>query len=77
MTTTIERRVTRLEATTDEAGCPVCGWDGDWSKVEYVVEWQDLDEPTKPDEFCEACGRQLSSTVHASWGDAPDLTGRR
>jgi len=33
MTTTIERRVTRMEETTDGGGlCPECGWDGDPSK---------------------------------------------
>jgi hypothetical protein len=69
MTTPIERRVTRLEATTDRGDrCPECGWDGDPSKVEYVVEWQDPDGPTEPDEFCETCGRQLTCTVHMDWG---------
>jgi hypothetical protein len=69
MTTTIERRVTRLEATTDGGGkCPQCGWDRDPSKVEYVVEWQDPDGPTEPDEFCETCGRQLTCTIHMDWG---------
>jgi hypothetical protein len=69
MTTTIERRVTRLEATTVGGGkCPECGWDGDPSKVEYVVEWQDPDGPTEPDEFCETCGRQLTCTIHMDWG---------
>jgi hypothetical protein len=69
MTTTIERRVTRLEATTDGGGrCPECGWDGDASKVEYVVEWQDPDVPTEPDEFCETCGRELTCTIHMYWG---------
>jgi hypothetical protein len=47
---------------------PGCGWDGDPSKVEYVVEWQDPDDPTEPDEFCETCGRQLTCTIHMDWG---------
>jgi hypothetical protein len=67
--TTIERRVARLEATTDGRDrCPGCGWDGNPSKVEYVVEWQDPDDPTEPDEFCETCGRQLTCTIHMDWG---------
>jgi len=68
MTTTIERRVVRLEEATDGGRCPECGWDGDPSKVEYVVEWQDTDDPTEPDEFCETCGRQLTCTIHMDWG---------
>jgi hypothetical protein len=48
-------RVGRLENGREEP-CPECGWDGDPSKIEYVVEWQDADGPTEPDEFCEKCG---------------------
>ena len=77
MTTTIERRVARLEATDGGGKCPECGWDGDPSKIEYVVEWQNADGPTEPDEFCETCGRQLTCTVHATWGDSPGPSGRR
>jgi hypothetical protein len=36
-----------------------------------VVEWQDPDGPTEPDEVCETCGRQLTCTVHATWDDSP------
>jgi hypothetical protein len=63
-------RVGRLENVRAEP-CPECGWDGDWSKVEFVVEWQDPDGPTEPDEVCETCGRQLTCTVHATWDDSP------
>jgi hypothetical protein len=67
--TTIERRVARLEETTYGGDrCPACGWDGDPSNIEYVVEWQDADAPVEPDEFCDTCGRQLSCTIHMDWG---------
>ena len=69
MVTTIERRVARLEESGG-GGCPTCGWGGDPSKVEYVVEWQDPDDPTEPDEFCETCGCQLTCTIHMYWGDS-------
>jgi hypothetical protein len=68
MTTTIERRVARLEATDRGDRCPECSWEGDPLKVEYVVEWQDPGGPTEPDEFCETCGRQLTCTIHMDWG---------
>ena len=55
----------------------MCGWDGDWSKVEYLVDWVDADVPTKPDESCGTCGCQLTYTVHATWDDTPNLTVRR
>ncbi len=68
MVTTIERRVAALEATTDGGGeCPECGWDCDSSKIEWVVEWQDPDEPVEPDEFCKTCGHQLTCTIHMDW----------
>jgi hypothetical protein len=69
-------RVGRLENGREEP-CPECGWDGDPSKIEYVVEWQDADGPTEPDEFCETCGRQLASNVQVTWGDSPGSPGRR
>ena len=70
MTTTIERRVTRLEATTDGGGkCPACGNGPDDDKRPYEVVWVDPDDAT-PDEWCETCGRALSITVHMDWGDS-------
>jgi len=74
--TTIERRVAALEESAGGGGaCPECGWDGDPSKIEYVVEWQNADGPTERDEFCETCGRQLTCTVHLNWGDSPGRPG--
>jgi hypothetical protein len=66
----IERRIKGLEAVCNAGPCPECGWDGDSSKVEHVVEWQDPDGPIEPEEFCETCGRQLSCTIHMDWGDS-------
>jgi hypothetical protein len=77
MVTTLERRVARLEEPTGGNKCPECGFDGDLSKVEYVVHWENTDGPTKPHEFCETCGFQLTCTVYATWGDSPGLAGRR
>jgi hypothetical protein len=72
MTTTLEKRVTRLEETTEGGDrCPECGWDGDPKKTEYAVEWQKADSPTEPDEFCETCGCQLTYTVDVIWDDSP------
>jgi len=71
MVRSLERRVSALEESAGGGGpCPECGWDGDWSKIEYVVEWANADGPTRPEELCETCGSQLSYTVHATWGDA-------
>jgi hypothetical protein len=56
-------RVGRLENGRTER-CPECGWDGDWSKVEFVVEWVAADGPAEPDEFCGTCGHQLTCTIH-------------
>jgi predicted RNA-binding Zn-ribbon protein involved in translation (DUF1610 family) len=70
MTTTIERRVSALEESAGGA-CPECGWNGDRSNIEYVVHWENAASPTKPDEFCGACGRQLTYTVDATWDDTP------
>ena len=63
-------RVGRLETGREEP-CPECGWGGDWSKVEFVVEWEDLDDegPSAPAEpkWCETCGHQLEYVV--TWAD--------
>jgi hypothetical protein len=65
-------RVGRLENGQPEP-CPECGWDGDWSKSEFVVEWDDLDlddeDPSDPAEprWCESCGHQWEYVV--TWLD--------
>jgi hypothetical protein len=66
-------RVGRLEIGRTET-CPVCGWDGDWSKLEYLVDSVDADGSTKPDESCGTCGFQLTYVVLATWDDTPNLT---
>lgn len=64
-------RIGRLESERGEP-CPECGWDGDWSKVEIVVEWAALDRdpvqdgPVEP-RWCEECGHQLDYVV--TWKD--------
>jgi hypothetical protein len=63
-------RVGRLEIDRAEP-CPECGWDGDWSNVEFVVEWEDLEgesssEPFEP-KWCETCGHQLDYII--TWQD--------
>jgi hypothetical protein len=35
--TSLRRRIENLEAHGGE--CPECGFDGDWSNVDIVVEW--------------------------------------
>ena len=71
MTTTIERRVTRLEATTDGGGrCPACGMGPEDDKRPYEIVFVDPDDDTRPDEWCETCGRALSLTIHMDWGDS-------
>jgi hypothetical protein len=68
MTTTIERRVTRLEATTDGGDrCPECGNGPDDDKRPIEIEFVDPGE-APPDEWCETCGRALSITIYMDWG---------
>ena len=64
MAATIERRVTRLEATTDRGDkCPECGFDGDWSKVRF-----DFERPTsRRERYCGTCGRPLRIVLR--WED--------
>lgn len=65
----------RLENVRTEL-CPEFGWDGDWSKVECVIDRVDADGSTKPDEFCGTCGCRLVYTAHATSDDTPNLTAR-
>ena len=70
MTTTIERRVTRLEETADGEGpCPECGMGPEDDKRPYEVVWVGPNG-APPDEWCETCGRALSLTIHTDWGDS-------
>ena len=50
----LKRRLRRLEGGTG-ARCPECGYDGDPSKLEYVLEW--VDEVDRGNEYCGTCGR--------------------
>jgi hypothetical protein len=65
MTTTIERRVARLEEATDGGRCQECG-NGPDDKGPYEIVFVDPDDAT-PDEWCETCGRALSITIHMDW----------
>jgi hypothetical protein len=65
----LERRVRNLEAGGDK-DCPECGFDGDWSKVEYEVIWvDDPEEYDGPQEsvYCETCGEPTTFVV--TWLD--------
>lgn len=71
-------RVKRLEREARVAPCEECGFDGDLTKMELEVIWNDLDsdtedpqdgEPMEP-EFCGTCGHQLVYVVR--WLDIPD-----
>ena len=73
MASSIERRIRGLEAVYNDEPCPACGWDGDWSKIEFVVDWDDMDrddggqdDPVGP-RWCETCGHQLEYVV--TWAD--------
>ena len=50
--------------------CPECGFDGDWSKVNYEVIWHDdSEEDNGPHEtvYCETCGEP--TTIVVKWLD--------
>jgi hypothetical protein len=79
MSGSLNGRVSRLE--NGRAGpCEECGFDGDWSNIEIVVEWDDVDAleaPAKEDapepKFFGTCGHQLEYVV--TWVDLPELEG--
>jgi hypothetical protein len=55
-----------LEEATDGGRCPECGNgpdDGDTYEIVFVDPGD-----TTPDEWCQACGRALSLTIHMDWG---------
>jgi hypothetical protein len=65
-------RVSRLE-NGHVGPCSECGFDGDWSKVNIVVEWYDTPgEYDGPPEtaYCETCGEPTETVV--VWDDLLD-----
>jgi hypothetical protein len=71
MTRGIDKRVRHLEAIHGREPCEECGFDGDTSKVNHVVEWVDPAE-IGPGEsaWCQTCGRPLKIVV--SFNDPRD-----
>jgi hypothetical protein len=70
-------RVKRLENGRVKP-CEECGFGGDRSDVEIVVEWTDLDgegEYTGPEKttYCETCGEPAETVV--TWEDLPPEDG--
>jgi hypothetical protein len=67
-TTTIQRRVARLEESAGGGECSRCGWaePGDDNRP-YELRWIDPGGPDDREEFCEECGRQLVYVL--TWGD--------
>jgi hypothetical protein len=71
VTTTIERRVARLEATTDGGDrCPECDNGPEDDKRPHEIVFVDPGD-APPDEWCDTCGRALSLSIHMDWGDSP------
>jgi hypothetical protein len=67
----LNRRVSRLE-NGHQVPCEECGFDGDWSSVDIVVEWYDGEgEYTGPEKttYCETCGEPTALVV--TWDDLP------
>jgi hypothetical protein len=63
MTTTIERRVARLEKSAGGGDrCPECGNTPDDDKRPYEIVFVDPSDAL-PEEWCETCGRALSLTI--------------
>jgi hypothetical protein len=68
----LKRRVEALEDAVGGRECPECGFDGDWSNVDIVVEWYDGEEEHPgPEEtvFCGHCGEPTITVV--AWLDLP------
>jgi hypothetical protein len=70
-TTTIQRRVARLEESAGGGECSRCGWGGRGPGGDdnrpYELRWIDPGGPDDREEFCEECGRQLVYVL--TWGD--------
>ncbi len=69
MARSLETRVKQLEGGAG-GECPECGFDGDWSKIEFDLEWcDDPKEDDGPQEsvYCETCGEP--TTIVVTWGD--------
>jgi hypothetical protein len=66
----LDGRVSRLE-NGRPAPCEECGFDGDWSNVDIVVEWYAGKEDTGPQKttYCEGCGEPTAIVV--TWDDIP------
>ena len=61
MTTTLEPRVRTLEGGSG-GKCPECGFDGDWSKVDTIIEYNGDGRPRS----CGTCGRPLRRRTSGS-----------
>jgi predicted RNA-binding Zn-ribbon protein involved in translation (DUF1610 family) len=65
-------RLQRLESGLVKP-CEECGFDGDLSKAEIVVLWEDLDGEVPEEEgpqFCPECGHQWVYDI--TWEDLPN-----
>lgn len=67
-------RLRRLENGHLEP-CEECGWTCDWSNVELVVTWGDVDpdQDESGPEWCGTCGHQITYVV--TWADLPEPKG--
>jgi hypothetical protein len=64
----LQTRVAALETNTGEGGkCPECGNGPEDDKRSHEIVFVDPGE-APPDEWCPACGRALSLTIHMDWG---------
>lgn len=73
MTTSVDNRLRRLELATGGGECPECGFDGDWSKLRWDVEWDESGEGPQRNQHCSTCGRLWLVVV--GWG--PESSERR
>jgi hypothetical protein len=61
----LERRIKWLEGRGGSEQCPECGHDGDCSKIEYEIVWEDveplIEDPEKlkslKNKYCGTCGQ--------------------